>query len=1254
MKKITLISVFTLIIFLFPALLKASGQDSYNKGWTEFSNNNRTDARKLFLQAAEDEKIKADAYLSLSLLDWSEGRFDYAFNYFRQFYENSSDPYPYFYAFFTAPFMYNGRGYIESQKLDFLEKNINDPKMPGTLKAMIAQAIGAHYQACNNDKKAETYFARIGAVSNWQVLGSFDNISGSGFSKDWGVVGKATANDVFKNQVDAQVRWYTPPYSRTDRWFDFNYYFILQNTIIYAQSFVNSPVDKEAYVRVGTSGSLKMWINDEQIAAVPEERNCDMDIYIYKIKLNAGYNRVLLQLGQSEINNSNFLLRFTDENGNPMADLSNMAAYQDYKKATTSSVYNPIPLFAEEYFEKEIEKNPGNYINYLALGETYLRNDKAQEGIRILKTLSNMAPKSSMVHFRLGEAYLRDKNQTNYTREMENIKLNDPESFTALQQLFGEAIEMEKLTEAKSIADKVKNMYGESKVTEGWDLQLASQQKQADDIIILSRQLYAKYPHNYEYMELNYLIEESILKNNKAALAIVENYCKKYFNSGAMGLLADSYFKQGNTAKGLKVVEDRIAKMPYASGLVFNQANMLRSMQKYDEALKATDKIIALAPYLTGTYNTRGYIYKEMQDKQKAIENFKKAIYYAPSSYDSRTQLRILEDKKEVFDLFPKYNLDSLIAAAPAPKDYPEDNSMIILNDNQLVYYPEGAAEYHFEVAIKIFNQSGIEAWKEYGIGYTGSQRLFLDKAEVIKVNGQKVKAESNGGHVVFTNLEIGDVLHLDYRVQDYASGMLAKHFSDQFVFRYDVPSMINRYCILAPNDKDFKYIMSKGELKPTVTDVENMKLYQWVTTRNDGVKTEPYMSPFIDVVPTLSFSSMPDWKFVSDWYRDITTNKIKFDYIFDETYAEILKGKENASQLEKAKLFYEYILKNITYSNVSFMQSNFIPQKASRTISTRLGDCKDVSTLFVTFCRKAGIKANLVLIATRDNGQNLLPLPRINFNHCIAQLEVDGKTYYLELTDNKLPFGAALEVDLQSPILPIPYDKEPPVNQILAMDMPFRDPNVVDRTLDVSFSGNDMIMRSSSARQGSMASYMRQYYANLGEVEQLKQINQSVASDYNTPAKVSNISFVNLDNLNDTLYTVYDVEVKNAFQEVAGMKIFQMPWSDKVTSLEEVSLTDRKYPFEFWQYFSADSRSEHINLSLPEGKKFVEVPKSVKLECANAEYELTFDVKANGKVTATRKFARKTEIITPEQYQDFKKFMYEVSENDNKQYAIN
>src|SRR5678815_4963325 len=107
-----------------------------------------------------------------------------------------------------------------------------------------------------------------------------------------------------------------------------------------------------------------------------------------------------------------------------------------------------------------------------------------------------------------------------------------------------------------------------------------------------------------------------------------------------------------------------------------------------------------------------------------------------------------------------------------------------------------------------------------------------------------------------------------------------------------------------------------------------------------------------------------------------------------------------------------DYIVANIRYSSVSFRQSGLVPQSVSTTISTRLGDCKDLSSVFVALANKAGIPAQLVLIDTRDNGSKDMMLPSMEFNHCIALAKIDGKDYYVELTNSYLPFGS-LHYDL-------------------------------------------------------------------------------------------------------------------------------------------------------------------------------------------------------------------------------------------------
>ena len=106
------------------------------------------------------------------------------------------------------------------------------------------------------------------------------------------------------------------------------------------------------------------------------------------------------------------------------------------------------------------------------------------------------------------------------------------------------------------------------------------------------------------------------------------------------------------------------------------------------------------------------------------------------------------------------------------------------------------------------------------------------------------------------------------------------------------------------------------------------------------------------------------------------------------------LRARENLTDKEKVEIIYTFIVKNIRYSSVSFRQSGLIPQKANSVLNTKIGDCKDVSTLFVAMCKEAGIEdAGLVLVNTRDNGLKDLMLPSISFNHCIGSVTLDGET---------------------------------------------------------------------------------------------------------------------------------------------------------------------------------------------------------------------------------------------------------------------
>ncbi len=1228
----------------------SASKENLAQGWEAFNKNKRDDAIKLFEQAAKDADTKADGNLALSLVYWSLDKNDKAFKYFTEFFNSSDNPYPYVYALWTTPSVFDGYGRKNEAELKFLNALADDKKANGTIKAMVHSMLGNHYESVGNFKKAKEEFEAIGTLDNWAVLGTFDNTSGSGFNKDFGALANAGPDAVFKNKVNADVKWTTPPYARNDHWFDFDNYFVIDYSIMYAQTFLESDVDQEVFMRTGNSGSLKVWVNDKLVTNVSEERNCDLDIYVNNVKLNKGYNRVLVQIGESETDRANFMIRITDKDGNPIKGLRSTSAVQTYNKATEYTVTS-YALFAEEFFENKAKNEPASLLNQLLLAETYMRNDKVYEARKALKKAGELAPESSFLGVRMIEAYARDKNVTDLTKQYEKIKSNDPDYIYAVKGLMDEADEKEDYDEEETLLEKYKKLYGEDEYSDLRTLALLAKRNKYEQVVSMSQSLYEKYPDNYELMAIMYSIERNTSKNLSKANQILKNYFKGHYSDKVLTAMASNYFDLGNKDEGLKLYYQRVDNYPYAISYYTDLSDLFFGAQDYSSALTWANKALDLSPYLGGSWNRLGKIYQAMNNETEAKEAFRKAIYYTPTNYEARKQLRKLEGKKDLFENFDKTDAYDLYKKAPKAEDYPDDNSIILLNETQRVVYPEGATEEKSEIVVKVFNQAGIDTWKEYYIGFNGyRQRLIIDKAEVLKKDGNKVQAEKDDADIVFTNLEAGDAIHLSYRIENYNRGKLAQHFWEQFNFNFSYPVLISRYSILMPATKEFKHQVLNADIKAKTTDVEDMKLYVWEMKDQPAIKPEPQMPPLSDIGAVLDISTLPDWKYVSNWYSDLSSTLAKTDFVIKETVAELFKDKKGLTELQKAKMIYEYIEQNVSYSNVPFMHGPIIPQKASRTLTTKLGDCKDVSTLFVAMCKEAGLKANLILVDTRNNGDKHLNLPSIDFNHCIAQLQTGGKNYIIELTDQKLSFAALPKEDLNTNALFIPREGDSAATQLMKLNSPSRVRNLIVRETDLKFENNDIIFTRKTIKTGVLASGVRNDFADEGKDKQEKEMTQAVAGDFTNPAKLLNLNFKDLKTLSDSVEYSYSFQVKNELNEVIGIKIFRIPWSEGVRTSDFLSLETRKYPLLMWRMQSAESFKETINIELPAGKVLAEQPKSVNITSDFADYTLTYNTSVAGKVKATREIKFKRDIVNADEYPKFREFYNQVAAADSKQ----
>lgn len=1217
-------------------------QDKLTEGWKSFNDNNLNDARANFKAASVESQGKAESFLALSLLNTVDKEGEIAFNDFINFFNLSADPNPYLHAMWYDQNVMGPKSILSKTREKFLQSAIASGKLNSTMLAKAYFQLGKNLSTQGKFEDGNQYFSKIGAIMNWQLVGNFENISESGFDKKWEAIEHPEQDYTFYNRSESPVKWFEAKYYTTGQWIHPGYHSYTSNSIMFAQTFVKFETEKEVHFRIGVSGSLKVWVNDQLIFTESEERNNGIDAYIFTAKFNKGFNRILIQLGEGDdVKDMNFLVRLTDLDGKVIEGLEVRAEERPYTKETNYQSM-VIPNFCEIFFEQKLKQDDKKILNYLMLAKAYTSFDHNYETRKVLLKAQEIAPNSSYISNLLMNVYIREDAETLLSLELEKVKKQDSKNPLSLDLLFEEAMDAKDYDEASKIVDQIEDIYGKNEKVYSNRISILSAKESEQEMLKLMQEAYSKFPSTWEFVRYKYLIAVKVNNDYQMGISILKSFTKNNYHKDALEVMCDHYSNIGAVEKAISIYQQMAENEPYLPGYLSTIASIYADKGEYQNAIKYYKKVLENAPYI-------GYYMSEMANSYKELDNpltketYEKALVYSPTDFDSRTVYREYIGKKNVFDYFEKPDLYSLFEKSASAKSYPEDNSLIIKYETQKVMYAAGGVEEKVYILVKMFNTTGIDSWKDYEIGYNSVE---VEKAEVLKANGNKLKAEVNGSRVIFTNLEENDGILLIYTVKYSNGGKLLKHFWDDAYFNIFFPYNSRIYSILVENPATITYEVANSDLKPTIEQVDDeFTKYTWQKTDEPSVKEEKYMAELDDFSEVLHISTIPSWNWVNQWYYDISTAKAKNDFEVQDVTKKLLEGKENLSDREKIHLIYDYVVKNIRYSSIPFRQNGVVPQKASKVINTKIGDCKDVSTLFIAMCREAGFKAEIVLVNTRDNGEHEMTLPSINFNHAIAKVYVDNTFYIVELTSDLNAFSTIGRNLKKAFVLEINNTDSKPY----LLDAPTRVPNAFSRTTDVKIIGDNLHIVRKSIRYGDYAAITREEHRDIGDKKREQNLQTAISDDF-PHAKL--ISF----NFDSTLYTTddsvsfsYEFEVYEAFTSFNNTMLIEIPITVKQDPIDFLNTPERKYPVAFWKFNNDDFQEEVCKIHIPANMMVVEVPKNTVLTSPYADYKLSFR-KVGNDLEIIRSLKLKTDIVPTKDFKTFAAFYAQVIKADKTQ----
>jgi tetratricopeptide (TPR) repeat protein len=1237
-----------LFVIFSPSVLVASESDSLvDFAWKRWNDNKRDLVEQSFLSAIQKDANNARAYIGLMLLYTLQEQNEKAWSVYKQAIEKNQNPYPYIYATWVTTMFRDNPNMENAGIVDLLHKLSEDQKAPPSMRAMAYENLGAYYERKHKLSKSEECYDGMHSITDWTLLGAFDNVSACGYDAIFPPETEYSPSVIYTGKHGSPATWFKVNVVRRDRWIDFERYFIYSDAIFYANTFVYSPVKQAVHIRVGTSGSLKTFLNDELVLSSQDETNNDLDTYIASTELQRGWNRILIKCGYSEISSCNFMLRITGPNGENVSGLTvstEAHAYTSKPKAPAVTIEN----FAERFFIEQIKEHPDHFENYFLLADSYLRNDKAAEAEDVLRSGLRLLPRCSMFYYSLIETYNRGKKAKEIGEIYEELGMLDEKLPEVLTYRYSQFIANEQYDEAEQTIRELDSMLPKSELVYTLYLGLYGKKQQVDKIIAYTQDAYARYPWNWNFANLSAQIALETTKDFQPAVNIVKEYLEREYYATPLSTLSNFYLRWGKLDRYEAAVNDLLELDPASPGYYRSMGATYFQAQQYEKAADMFKKVLTLCPNGSDSWNLLGNCYRVLKKPDEAKDAFQQALSFAPTKYEARESIRELEGKPPIFSSFQSTDIAQLKKTTVSGADYPEDEAVYVLDDTRRVVYPKGASEYTREIAVKAFNSLGVDDFKEYRVNYNSySETLTIEKAVVIKAQDHsEVKADIDQNHIVFKSFEAGDMIYIKWHVKNYYTGKMSDRFWDEIYMNDFYPKMAVRYSLLVPKDFAFTYCLQHADAKPVIDTLQEGLRYTWTMENLPSIKQEQDMSVLDDIGTILHISSIPNWNYIVQWYSDLVSDKTRSSFEIRQKVAELFNDKPNLTDEEKIRVIYDFITEKIRYSSVSFRQSSYIPQRARDVLVQRIGDCKDMATLGIAMLKEIGIPAYHVLVKTRDEGKNRDALPSPAFNHCIVAAETPSGIKYIDLTAYNYSMESVPYMDQDAFALVIrPGVKEP----FYLSDSLFSPKNIVRTTLMTVKPDNSAFIDRSSTRTGTLAGDYRNRLRNKGKKDVEKEIATVITSDYNT-AELKDYEFRNLDTSAPTLFYRFSFLAPNCVTETGGVKIFKIMWADKLGTKQALSYDNRTFPYEY--YPGTDTLREEMTITLPSGYVPVGLVPSTSVTSPFGKYSLTYSF-TKGVIHGTREFIHQRKVISPSEYKDFKDFYNKVFREDDKDIAL-
>lgn len=463
--------------------------------------------------------------------------------------------------------------------------------------------------------------------------------------------------------------------------------------------------------------------------------------------------------------------------------------------------------------------------------------------------------------------------------------------------------------------------------------------------------------------------------------------------------------RTGDYDGALQRLRQALQQDPLAVGVRRQLVRLLRARDQHRQALAVIEPWLLIAPDDVDALAEAAACWRQLADQEpdaqeRQLALLRQLLEIEPNRRDEERYVEYLAaalrpgDDGAAFQKPFQVDAAALVGKDPGP---PEDartaNDPLhwLLRQTVVRANGNGTTNTYHHWIVRVLTPDGASMLTTFQVpAYQGEQRARMLACTVFRRDGTVQRPPLQGASVRLPDLQPGDTVSLEGRVDDLAPTFFGDYFGLVHTFGSPEGSPVRseELVVLAAKGRDYRLQELHGAPTAEATVLaDGTQQWRWQMRELPRDKPEPRRPQKREFEPLVRITTYRDWDHFAAWWWNLIKPQLEVTPAMQQTVAKLCQGLDDTEA--KVRAIYHFVTTDVRYEAWEFGVHGYKPYSTAIIHERRHGDCKDKALLLCALLGEIGVPCHPVLIFAdplRTTDDLTLPMVQ-HFNHCIAWL---------------------------------------------------------------------------------------------------------------------------------------------------------------------------------------------------------------------------------------------------------------------------